>query len=83
VIPRRVLDNIKKIKNKRTCRISSSDSLTPESIEEISRRKNSYIDSTFLEGPSMVKLIKKTNYFDYTTGQVRKDINEGKRDIKN
>jgi hypothetical protein len=38
------------------------------------RRKNGYFDSSFLERPSMVKLIKKSNYFHQ---KIKKCINEG------
>jgi hypothetical protein len=66
------------VKNKRSYTSTSSGSPNSESIIEISRRrKDSYFDSALLERPSMVKLIKKLDYFDYTTGEIRKCINEG------
>jgi hypothetical protein len=58
------------VKNKRFPTSTSSDSLDFESITEVSRRrKNSYIDSSFLERPSTDKSLKKPNYFDYITGE--------------
>jgi hypothetical protein len=57
------------VKHKRSCSSASADPSSTESIEEISR-----IDSSLLEGPNMVKLIEKNDYFHYTTGQIRKRI---------
>jgi hypothetical protein len=31
----------------------------------------------FLERSSIIKFIEKSNYFDYTTGKIRKSVNEG------
>jgi hypothetical protein len=64
-------------KHKRSCSSTSADPSSTESIEEISRRrKDSYTDSSFLEGPSMDKLIKKTNYFNYSTKKIKKRVNQ-------
>jgi hypothetical protein len=61
------------VKNKRSRIITSSGSPDSESITEVSRRrKDSYFDSPLMERPSMVKLIKKPDYFDYTTEKIRK-----------
>jgi hypothetical protein len=71
------------VKNKRTCSPSSADPSSTESIKEISRRrKDSYLDSSFLDGPSMDRLIKKPDYFHFTTGQIRKRIDLRQGDDK-
>jgi uncharacterized protein YsxB (DUF464 family) len=55
------------VKNKRSHIITSSGSPDSESITEVSRRrKDSYFDSPLMESPSMVKLIKKPDYFAHT-----------------
>jgi hypothetical protein len=36
-----------------------------------------------MEGPNMVKLIKKPNYFDYTPGKIRKPVDEGESETFN
>jgi hypothetical protein len=73
---------IKLVKNKKTQFISSGPFI-PENIEKISRRrKDSNFDSTFLEGPSVDKLIEKANYFEYTSGEIRIYIKEGKSNDK-
>jgi hypothetical protein len=69
---------IRLVKNKRSHTSASSDSPNSESIAKVSRRKkNSYFDSALLERPSMVKLIKKPNLFDFTTVEIRKCVNKG------
>jgi hypothetical protein len=69
----------KLVKHKRTHSSTSTDPSSTESIEEISRRReDGYIDNFFLEGPSMDRFIKKANYFDYSTGEIRKGVNQGK-----
>jgi hypothetical protein len=70
------------VKNKRPCSSTSADPSSIESIEEISRRKDSYLHSPFLEGPSMDRVIKKPNYFHYTTGEIRKCIDPGEGNDK-
>jgi hypothetical protein len=45
------------------------------------RRKDSYFDSALMERPSMVKLIKKPDYFDYIFGEIRKHVNEGESEL--
>jgi hypothetical protein len=63
------------VNHKKAHSSTSADPSSTESIEEVQRRrKNSYIDSSFLEGPSMGRLIRKPDNFDYTTGQIRKHI---------
>jgi hypothetical protein len=58
------------LKNKRSC--SSLDPFSAESIEEISRRmEDSYVNSSFLD-----RLIKKAKYFNYSTGEIRKCVNQ-------
>jgi hypothetical protein len=59
------------------CSSISADPSSAENIEEISRRReDSYTDNSFLEGPSMDRLIKKANYFDYSTKQIRNHVNQ-------
>jgi hypothetical protein len=86
IIPRKDPDNISnalradwsKIKGPVSCTITSSGSSNSESITEVSRRReDSYFDSALMERSSMVKLIKKPDYFDYTTVKIRKHVNEG------
>jgi hypothetical protein len=73
----------KLVKHKKSCSSTSADPFSTESIEEVQRgRKNSYIDSSFLEGPSIGRLIRKPDYFDYTTGQIRKRIDTWEGDDK-
>jgi hypothetical protein len=65
------------VKHKRCHSSTSTHPSSTESIEEISRRgEDSYTDSSFLEGPSMDRLIKKANYLDYSTGEIRKHVNQ-------
>jgi hypothetical protein len=46
------------VKHKRSCSSTSANPFSAESIKKISRRKeDSYTDSSFLEGPSMDRLI--------------------------
>jgi hypothetical protein len=66
------------VENKRFCSSTSADPSSAESIEEISRREDSYTVNSFLEGLSMDILIKKANYFYYSTGEIRKHVNQGK-----
>jgi hypothetical protein len=69
----------KLVKNKRFCTSTSSNFPNSESITEVlSRRKDNYFDNTLLKRLSIVKLIKKPDYFDYTTGEIRKCVNKGK-----
>jgi hypothetical protein len=74
---------IELVNHKRACSSTSTHPSSTESIEEIQRRrKNSYIDSSFLEGPSKDRLIRKPDYFNYTTGQIRKHIDTWEGDDK-
>jgi hypothetical protein len=72
---------IKLGKCKRSNSPSPADPSSTESIEEIQRRrKNSYLDSSCLQWPSMVRLTRKNDYFDYTIGQIRKRTDTGEND---
>jgi hypothetical protein len=71
------------VKNKRPHSSTSANPSSTESIEEIQRgRKDSYLDTFFLEGLSVDKLTRKNDYFNYTTGEVRKRLDKGECDDK-
>jgi hypothetical protein len=73
----------KLVKHKRSHSSTSADPSSTESIEKISRRrKNSYLDSSFLEGPNMGRFTRKNDYFHYSTGEIRKHLVYGKGDDK-
>jgi hypothetical protein len=66
------------VKNKKSHTSTSSNPPNSESITEFSRRKkNSCIDNSFLERPNMVVVVKRSNYFDYSTGEIRSSTDEG------
>jgi hypothetical protein len=79
VIPRKDQNNIgiRLVKNKRSCTSTSSDS---PNFESFKKRKNNYFDSSFLKRPNMIMFVKKPNYFDYTTKEIRKHEGESYQD---